>query len=86
MNHNGLTRDLYVRTELFQSIYYENKEIVVVTSEFVGEQTLWSYHGNKTFTALLSRRANHCLGFYELESKIVEVNIHEFGLVFLKGC
>ena len=88
MNHNGLTRDLYVRTELFQSIY-ENKEIVVVTSEFVGEQTLWSHHGNKTFTALLSRRANHCLGFYELESKIVqivEVNIHEFGLVFLKGC
>ena len=86
MNHNGLTCDLYVRTELFQSIYYENKEIVVVTSEFVGEQTLWSHHGNNTFTALLSRRANHCLGFYELESKIVEVNIHEFGLVFLKGC
>ena len=85
MNHNGLTCDLYVRTELFQSIY-ENKEIVVVTSEFVGEQTLWSHHGNKTFTALLSRLANHCLGFYELESKIVEVNIHEFRLVFLKGC
>ena len=53
MNHNGLTRDLYARTELFQSIY-ENKEIVVVTSEFVGEQTLWSHDGNKTFTALLS--------------------------------
>ena len=84
MNHNGLTRDLYVRTELFPSIY-ENKEIVVVTS-FVGEQTLWSHDGYKTFTALLSRGTNHCLGFYELESKIVEVNIHEFGLVFLEGC
>ena len=66
MNHNGLTRDLYPRTELFQSIY-ENKEIVVVTSEFVGEQTLWSHDGNKTFTALLSRRTSHCLGFVSID-------------------
>ena len=36
-------------------------------------------------TALLSRSNNHCLGFYELESKTVEVNIYDFGLVFLKG-
>ena len=37
-------------------------------------------------TTLFSRSNNHCLGFYELESKVVKVNIHEFGLVFLKGC
>ena len=66
MNHNGLTRGLY---ELFQSIY-ENKEIMFVTSEFV-EQTLWCHHGNKTFSTLLPRINNNCLGFYELESKIV---------------
>ena len=62
MNHNGLTRDLYARTELFQSIY-ENKEIVVErTSEFV-EQNLWCHHGNKTFSILLPRSNNHQLGF-----------------------
>ena len=36
MNHNGLTRDLYPRTELFQSIY-ENKEIVVVTQSLLSK-------------------------------------------------
>ena len=31
-------------------------------------------HGNKSFSAILSRCNNHCLGFYEVESKIDEVS------------
>ena len=31
-------------------------------------------HGNKTFSAILSRSRNHCLGFYERESKIDNVS------------
>ena len=30
-------------------------------------------HGNKTYSATLSRSNNHCLGFYEIESKIDKV-------------
>lgn len=37
-------------------------------------------HGNKPFSAILSRRNNHWLGFYEIESNIDKV------FVFLRGC
>ena len=47
----------------------------VVTSEFFWANPKVSLlHGNKSFSAILSRSNNHCLGFYEVESKIDEVS------------
>ena len=71
MNHNGLTRSGVYELNSFNAFMKIKKSWLSVTSEFV------EHHGNKNFSALLPRSDTHCLGFFELESKMV--NKYSYG-------